>query len=195
MRDVLNACRHHGKEDARGAGLRRPALRVLNACRHHGKEDALLQLGRDLSHECSTPVGITARRTRTCGLASSLPGHPVLNACRHHGKEDLNTSATRPSRSDRCSTPVGITARRTLPSYLLEITTEFPHQFTHLLRIPRTLRFTPDPRPRILPRTPLCAPILAIFTHLRHPEFLVSAHVPSEILSDAASSRRTGGDP
>ena len=94
-----------------------------------------------------------------------------------------------------CSTPDGITARRTLPSYLLEITPKFPHQFTHLLRIPRTPGFTPDPRIRIPPRTPLCKLILPIFTHLHHPEFPVTPHVPSEILSAAALPERTRGDP
>ena len=117
-RPVLNACRHHGKEDMRSVLMVAMRHLVLNACRHHGKEDpspegaskqetraqrlsASRQGGRPRSRkvagpreECSTPVGITARRTG----GESAPRQPagVLNACRHHGKEDSQSTDSSP---------------------------------------------------------------------------------------------------
>ena len=61
---VLNACRHHGKEDNSDPHTRTPGTDVLNACRHHGKEDEQWTSARRWHSACSTPVGITARRTK-----------------------------------------------------------------------------------------------------------------------------------
>ena len=135
-RDVLNACRHHGKEDRPMERRMDDEDQVLNACRHHGKEDSSprrplalqrkraqrLSASRQGGHDevvdtagligrCSTPVGITARRTRKLHRDAG-PYRDVLNACRHHGKEDPE-SVRDMAIKDLCSTPVGITARRT----------------------------------------------------------------------------------
>ena len=58
---VLNALRHHGKDQERRHRIARIPARVLNALRHHGKDQ--LRPGRSVfqSDKCSTPYGITAR--------------------------------------------------------------------------------------------------------------------------------------
>jgi hypothetical protein len=133
---VLNALRHHCEEDLSIAAHGTGRNLVLNALRHHCEEDTAPRgcgadgptcaqrlaaslrggLRKDLVEEayfyaCSTPCGITARRTRRAvrvlarpssaqRLAASLrggrsrdpaprtAGHDVLNALRHHCEED-----------------------------------------------------------------------------------------------------------
>ncbi len=85
--------------------------------------------------ECSTPLGITASRTRpVCELRfrtrvlnaarhhgerdlqpQLLPDQPrpVLNASRHHGERDGRALMLRIAYRERCSTPLGITASGT----------------------------------------------------------------------------------
>ncbi len=65
---VLNACRHHCDQHRPGQSWRGSRGPVLNACRHHCDQH-LEMSGQELaSRLCSTPVGIIAISTTTCGI-------------------------------------------------------------------------------------------------------------------------------
>jgi hypothetical protein len=53
----------HGEEDLGLAGCILPGLEVLNALRHHGEEDWAIEDEEPAYGWCSTPCGITAKRT------------------------------------------------------------------------------------------------------------------------------------
>ena len=108
---VLNALRHHCEEDRELATTVSVCLRVLNALRHHCEEDGRAMSAGNPKPLCSTPCGITARRTWGCpAFGPRWSGAQRLAASLRGGRPVLVVGE---DPSEACSTPCGITARRT----------------------------------------------------------------------------------